>query len=234
MRLLVIEDEARIARQIQSGLQEAGFEVEIAATGEAGLVSVLSGNFDGLIVDVMLPGFSGFELVRALRERGLKVPVLFLSARDSTADRVRGLEEGGDDYLVKPFAFPELLARIRALLRRAVPSGEALPASQIRIADLVWEPDQRRITRSGKRIDLTPKEYALAALLLQHHGEVVGRLQIARHVWELEFEPAGNTVDVQLRRLRAKLDDPFEIKLVHTLRGVGYVLEARGVASAPA
>lgn len=227
MKLLIVEDEAHIAREVQAGLQAAGFQVHTAATGEQGLCAVLDQCFDGLIVDVMLPGFSGFELVRGLRERGVRVPVLFLSARDSTADRVRGLEEGGDDYLVKPFALPELVARVRALLRRAGTSVDPPAQDVVRVADLTWERDHRRIARQGRRIDLTPKEYALAALLLDHRGEVVTRAQIARHVWDLEFEPADNTVDVQVRRVRAKLDEPFETRLVHTLRGIGYVLEVR-------
>lgn len=225
MQILVVEDESKLARQLESALVAAGYQVALAGTGEAGLTAVLANPFDLLIVDVMLPGFSGFELVRGLRDRGLTLPALFLSARDSTADRVRGLEEGGDDYLTKPFAFAELLARVKVLLRRA---GQTPPAQEVvRIADLSWDPGQRRIQRGGVRIDLTPKEYALAELLLQHRGEVVSRAQIARHVWELAFEPHGNTLDVHLKRLRVKLDDPFEIKLIHTLRGVGYVLELR-------
>jgi len=227
MKLLVVEDEIRSARQVQAGFEGAGFAVVLAATSEQGLQATLDQAFDCLIVDVMLPGFSGFDLVRALRERGNRVPVLFLSARDSAADRLRGFDEGGDDYLVKPYVFPELLARVRSLLRRASPAVEVAETTAVRIADLTWDPQQKRICRQGKRIDLTPKEYALAVLLLQHNGEVVARTSIARHVWDLEFEPAGNSVDVQVKRLRAKLDDPFDIKLVHTLRGVGYVLEMR-------
>jgi two-component system copper resistance phosphate regulon response regulator CusR len=224
MRLLVVEDEAKLARQLQEGLQSAGFEVALAATGESGLRAVLETPPHAAIVDVMLPGFSGLELVRAMRARGVTLPVLFLSARDATADRVRGFDEGGDDYLGKPFAFPELLARVRALLRRSsAPSIDAV----VRVADLEWDPGARRIERQGRRIDLTPKEYTLAALLLERRGEVVARAEIVRCVWQLEFEPPGNTVDVQVRRLRAKLDEPFEPKLVHTLRGLGYVLEDR-------
>jgi two-component system copper resistance phosphate regulon response regulator CusR len=151
--------------------------------------------------------------------------VLFLSAKGSTEDRIRGLNEGGDDYLVKPYALAEVLARVRALLRR---SSGAMVSSQVKVADLVWEPTHRRITRDGRRIDLTPKEYALAALLLQNRGEVVSRAQIAQAVWGMDVVVDGNAVDVQVRRLRLKLDEPFPVKLVHTLRGVGVVLEARG------
>ena len=226
MRLLVIEDEAKTARQIRAGLENAGFEVDVAASGEAGLQLALQAQPDGLIVDVMLPGFSGLELVRGLRERGIGVPVLLLSARDDIVDKVRGLDAGGDDYLGKPFAFPELLARIRALLRRGPLVDSASPL--VVVADLEWDRLARRIARGGKRIDLTPKEYALAELLLAHRGEVVSRQQIARHVWDLPFEGVGNTIDVQVRRLRSRLDEPFARRLIHTLRGVGYVLEDRG------
>lgn len=226
MRLLLVEDEIRAAEELTGGLRRAGFEVVHAATGEDGLRAVQEAAFDIVVADVMLPGFNGFELVRAMRSRQLQVPVLFLSALDSTADRVRGLDEGGDDYLVKPFAFPELLARVRALLRRPQPIAHA-DLHNVQLADLVWDGHKRSISRQGKRIDLTPKEYALAVLLLEHCGEVVSRAQICKAVWNLEFEPAANTVDVQVRRLRTKLDDPFEPKLLHTLRGVGYVLELR-------
>jgi two-component system copper resistance phosphate regulon response regulator CusR len=224
MRLLVVEDEPKIARHLASGLEAAGFQVETCATGEAALDRARSAAFDALLVDVMLPGMSGLEAVRRLRSEGLASPVLFLSARDSTEDRVRGLNEGGDDYIVKPFALAEVLARIRAILRRSSLSPAAGP---VKVADLAWEPGLRRITREGRRVDLTPKEYALATLLLQHRGEVVSRAQIARAVWGLEVVTDGNAVDVQVRRLRRKLDDPFEVKLIHTLRGVGVVLEAR-------
>lgn len=227
MNLLLIEDELRTAKEVQTGLERSGFRVAHAATGEDGLRHLLHSPVDALIVDVMLPGFTGFEVVRAIRSRGLTVPVLFLSALDSTADRVKGLDEGGDDYLVKPFALPELVARVKALLRRSSDAKAPAAPAVVQIADLQWDPAQHRILRQGKRIDLTPKEYALAALLLEHQGEVVTRAQICRVVWELQFEPAPNTVDVQVRRLRTKLDDPFDIKLLHTLRGVGYVLEAR-------
>jgi two-component system copper resistance phosphate regulon response regulator CusR len=224
MRLLIVEDEPKISWHLAEGLRAAGFEAVACLSGEEALGEARRGPFDALLVDVMLPGMSGLDLVRILRSEGYAAPVLFLSARGSTEDRVRGLDEGGDDYIVKPYALPEVLARVKAILRRsAAPSASGL----VRIADLVWDPTQRRITREGRRVDLTPKEYALAALLLQHPGEVVSRAQIARAVWGLDVVTDGNAVDVQIRRLRRKLDEPFPVKLVHTLRGVGVVLEAR-------
>lgn len=224
MRLLIVEDEPKIARHLAAGLEEAGFETVVCHTGEEALQRARQGTFDALLVDVMLPGISGLEAVRRLRHDGLGSPVLFLSAKDSTEDRIRGLNEGGDDYIVKPYALPEVLARVRAILRR---SAAAPALSQVRIADLVWEPGQRRIMREGRRVDLTPKEYALASLLLQHPGEVVSRAQIVQAVWGMDVVTDGNAVDVQIRRLRRKLDEPFAAKLIHTLRGVGVVLEAK-------
>lgn len=224
MRLLIVEDEPKIARHLASGLEEAGFTAIICHTGEEALHLARAEAFDALLVDIMLPGISGLEAVRRLRQDGMASPVLFLSAKDSTEDRIRGLNEGGDDYIVKPYALAEVLARVRAILRR---SAAAPAASQVRIADLQWDPAQRRITREGRRVDLTPKEYALAVLLLQHPGETVSRAQIARAVWGLEVVTDGNAVDVQIRRLRQKLDEPFAAKLIHTLRGVGVVLEVR-------
>ena len=224
MRLLIVEDEPKIARHLAAGLEGAGFEAVACLSAEEALRLARQRAFDALLVDVMLPGMSGLDLVRTLRGEGRGAPVLFLSARGSTEDRVRGRNEGGDDYIVKPYALPEVLARVKAILRRsAAPQATGL----VRIADLVWDPVQRRITREGRRVDLTPKEYALAALLLQHPGEVVSRNQIGQAVWGLDVVTDGNAVDVQVRRLRRKLDDPFAVKLVHTLRGVGVVLEAR-------
>jgi two-component system, OmpR family, copper resistance phosphate regulon response regulator CusR len=224
MNILIVEDEAKAARQLMDGLEAAGFKVKWAADGERGLELARSGEFDALVVDVMLPGRSGLELVRALRKLEVATPALFLSAKGEPEDRVRGLEEGGDDYLVKPYAFPEVLARLRAILRRV--KRDEQPA-RIEVGDLIWEPELKRITRQNRRIDLTPKEYALAALLLEHIGEVVSRDQIMRVVWGLNIPGDGNAIDVQVRRLRAKLDDPFERKLIHTLRGMGITLEAR-------
>lgn len=224
MRILVVEDEPKAARHLRRGLAEAGFEVTACTTAEEGLEACSHSPFEALVVDVMLPGVSGLEMVSRLRKSGYGTPVLFLSAKDTTADRIKGLNHGGDDYLVKPYSLPEAVARLRALLRRGghLVSG----AGRVQVADLVWEPAQRRITRMGKRIDLTPKEYALAALMLQHVGEVISRNQIIQTVWGLSSTVDDNSVDVQLLRLRRKLDGPFETKLIRTLRGVGHVLEA--------
>lgn len=224
-RLLVVEDEPATAAELATALTHAGYEVSVAHSGEEALLAELDRPFDLIILDVMLPGFNGLEVVRALRSRGNGVPVLFLSALGSLADRVRGLQEGGDDYLIKPFAQAELLARIVALTRRTQVNTVAPNNAAVQVGDLVWEPQHQRVTRLGKRLDLTPKEYALLVLLLEHRGQVVTRSQIARTVWELDFEPPGNTIDVQVRRLRTKVDDPYEVKLIQTRRGFGYVLE---------
>lgn len=224
-RLLIVEDEPATAAELAAGLTRAGYHTTLAHSGEDALLTVLGQPFDAVVLDVMLPGFSGFEVVRAMRERGCGVPVLFLSALGAVADRVRGLHEGGDDYLVKPFAQSELQARIAALLRRGHPSQAAAAPAVVQVGDLTWDPHQQRVTRAGKRLDLTPNELTLLALLLEHRGQVVTRSQIARSVWQLEFEPPGNTIDVQVRRLRNKVDDPYDRKLIHTRRGFGYVLE---------
>ena len=226
MRILVIEDEAKAAKQLKAGLELAHFQVELAADGTVGLRLAGSGAYDALVVDVMLPGLSGLQIVEKLRAEGIDTPVLFLSAKGTLEDRLKGLKSGGDDYIVKPYAFPEVLARLQAILRRMKP-GSPLP-SKVEVADLTWEPDKRRITRLGKRVDLTPKEYLLAALLLENVGQVVPRSTVVETVWGLTANVDPNAVDVQVRRLRAKLDDPYEKKLVHTLRGVGIVLEDRG------
>lgn len=223
MRVLVVEDEPKTARHLDRGLREAGFEVQACTSAEQGLSACAKQTFDALVLDVMLPGMSGLEMVHQLRSSGVTTPVLFLSAKDATEDRIKGLNEGGDDYLVKPYSLPEVVARLRALLRRGGPPGNT---KRVQVADLVWEPTSRRISRMGKRVDLTPKEYALATLLLNHQGEVVSRNQIIQAVWGLSTTVDGNSVDVQVLRLRKKLDDPFETKLIRTLRGVGIVLEA--------
>lgn len=225
MRVLIIEDEAKTAWQLLDGLRAAGYEAEWADTGTRGLERSLSGRFHLLLVDVMLPGLSGLEIVRKLRAEGFPTPVLFLSAKGESIDRVRGLDEGGDDYLPKPYSFPEVLARIQALLRRT--SMEVSP-SRVEVGDLVWEPEAYRISRQGRRVELSPKEYQLAVLLLEHRGQVVSRRQIMERVWGMDLPADGNALDVQVRRLRSKLDDPFERKLVHTVRGIGVILEDRG------
>ncbi len=225
MRVLIIEDEAKTAWQLLDGMRDAGYDAEWADTGPRGLERALSGKFSVLLVDVMLPGMSGLEVVRKIREASFPTPVLFLSAKGEPNDRIRGLEEGGDDYLPKPYSFPEVLARIQALLRRA--SMEA-PVTKVEVADLTWEPEAYRITRNGQRVELSPKEYQLAALLLENRGQVVARRQILERVWGLDLPADGNALDVQVRRLRSKLDDPFERKLVHTVRGIGVILEDRG------
>lgn len=223
MRLLIIEDERKTAAFLSKGLSEAGYIVDTEANGEEGLFLVLSKHYDLIILDVMLPDRDGWSILSALRQAGKRMPVLFLTARDSVRDRVKGLESGADDYLIKPFAFSELLARVRLLLQRApVRHSESL-----QIADLEIEFDRQKATRSGRRLDLTSKEFALLSLLMRRAGEVLSRTLIAEQVWDINFDSDTNIIDVAIRRLRSKVDDPFEKKLIHTVRGVGYVFEYR-------
>ena len=221
MRILIVEDEVRAAAYLRQGLSEAGFSVEVAHDGVEGEHLALTQAVDLLILDVMLPGRSGWEILASVR-RMSQTPVLFLTARDRVEDRVRGLEAGADDYLVKPFAFSELLARVRTLLRRR-PQAEP---DVLRVADLELDLARHKAWRGGVRVTLTAKEMALLALFMRRRGEVLSRTLIAEQVWDMHFDSDTNVVDVAVRRLRAKIDEPFELKLIHTLRGVGYVLEA--------
>ncbi len=224
MHVLIVEDQPRTARELRSGLEASGLEGRVVASAEAALAALEAEAFDAMVVDVMLPGLSGLDLVRRLRGQGRAIPVVFLSAKADLQDRLQGLEVGGDDYLAKPYSILEVVARLRTITRRV----QAAPAVQGRkVADLTWDPHTRRVTRSGQRIDLTPKEYAIMALLLDHVGEVVARGQMIQSVWGMDCLVDANAVDVQILRLRRKVDDPYPVKLIHTLRGVGLLLEAR-------
>ncbi|MFA5170291.1 MAG: heavy metal response regulator transcription factor [Sulfuriferula sp.] len=223
MKILIVEDEPKTGTYLKQGLTEAGFITDLAVTGTDGQYLALTETFDLIILDVMLPGINGWDVLRALRAAGKSMPVLFLTARDQVDDRVKGLELGADDYLVKPFAFSELLARVRTLLRR----GKVVEPDTLTIADLEINLVRRRASRSGQRIDLTAKEFMLLTLFLQRQGEVLSRTLIASQVWDMNFDSDTNVVEVAIRRLRAKIDDPFEPKLIHTVRGMGYVMELR-------
>ncbi|HEY8330569.1 Transcriptional activator protein CzcR [compost metagenome] len=222
MRILVVEDELKTADYLRKGLGESGYLVEVALNGLDGLHLIQESEFDLIILDVMLPGLDGWQLLQVIRRR-LPTPVLFLTARDAVEDRVKGLELGADDYLVKPFSYAELLARVRTLLRRGPPRE----VEQFRVADLELDLLRRRVTRAGERVNLTNKEFALLHLLLSREGEVLSRAYIASQVWQMNFDSDTNVVDVAIRRLRAKIDDPYPCKLIHTVRGMGYVLEVQ-------
>ena len=221
MKILIVEDEQKTGDYLKQGLSEAGFVTDLARDGIDGLHLALTDDYDLVVLDVMLPRLDGWQVLQEIRQKGKHLPVLFLTARDQVEDRVKGLEFGADDYLVKPFAFSELLARVRALLRR----GKTNEPELFHIADLELDLLRRRVTRSGKRIDLTAKEFALLELLLRRQGEVLPRSLIASQVWDMNFDSDTNVIEVAVRRLRAKIDDDFEPKLIRTVRGMGYVLE---------
>lgn len=225
MRILVVEDNAKLAAHLKKGLAEYGYVVDIARDGVDGKHLAVEGDYDLVVLDVMLPGIDGFGVLAALRQVK-SIPVLMLTAKASTEDRVRGLEQGADDYLAKPFAFTELLARIRALQRRAgrITVDEL---SVMTLGDLELDWPRRKVHRGGRRIDLTAQEFALLAVLFRHRGEVLSRAVLTEQLWDMNFDRDSNVVDVAIRRLRAKIDDPFPTKLLQTVRGMGYVLEVR-------
>lgn len=222
MKILIVEDEIKAGEYLRQGLSEAGFNADLVHTGVDGLHMAQTGDYDLLILDVMLPGMDGWQVLRSLRRNSLEMPVLFLTAKDHVDDRIKGLELGADDYLIKPFSFAELLARVRTILRRGRVGTEV---TVLQVADLELDLLRRRISRSGKRIDLTTKEFGLLELLMRHQGEVLPRSLIASQVWDMNFDSDSNVIEVAIRRLRAKIDGTYDTKLIQTVRGMGYVLE---------
>ncbi len=223
MRILIVEDENKTGDYLRQGLSEAGFVVDLARNGADGLHLALHESYELAILDVMLPGMNGWEVLQTMRQRGVQTPAMFLTARDQIEDRVKGLELGAEDYLVKPFSFAELLARVRTILRRGRAGNES---TILQVADLQLDLLRRRVTRGGKRIDLTAKEFGLLELLMRRHGEVLPRSLIASQVWDMNFDSDTNVIEVAMRRLRIKIDDDQDTKLIKTIRGMGYVLEA--------
>lgn len=221
MKILIVEDEIKTGDYLRQGLSEAGFVVDLVRDGLDGMHLALSEPYDLVVLDVMLPSLDGWHVLQSIRKAGLDMPVIFLTARDQVGDRVKGLELGADDYLIKPFSFAELLARVRTLLRR----GKNKEPDCLQAADLEMDLLKRRVQRAGKRIDLTAKEFALLELLLRRQGEVLPRSLIASQVWDMNFDSDTNVIEVAMRRLRAKVDDPYQPKLIRTVRGMGYVLE---------
>jgi two-component system copper resistance phosphate regulon response regulator CusR len=222
VKILIVEDEAKTGEYLHQGLTEAGFVVDLAKDGVDGLHMAGDQDYDLVILDVMLPGLNGWQVLQRLRERGQQMPAMFLTARDQVEDRVKGLELGADDYLVKPFSFAELLARVRTILRRGRSGTET---TTLRVADLELDLLRRRVARAGRRIDLTAKEFGLLELLMRRHGEVLPRSLIASQVWDMNFDSDTNVIEVAVRRLRSKVDDGQAVKLIQTVRGMGYVLE---------
>jgi two-component system copper resistance phosphate regulon response regulator CusR len=223
VKILIVEDEPKTGDYLRQGLREAGFVVDLVPNGTDGLHHALEGDHDLVILDVMLPGLDGWQILQGMRHHGRQMPVLFLTARDQVEDRVKGLELGADDYLVKPFSFAELLARVRTILRRGRQGSDS---ATLQVADLELDLLRRRVHRGGRRIDLTAKEFGLLELLMRRQGEVLPRSLIASLVWDMNFDSDTNVIEVAVRRLRAKVDDGFDIKLIQTVRGMGYVLEA--------
>ena len=225
MRILVVEDDRDIARFVKKGLLENGYTVDVNFDGETGVHAVLQRYYDLVVLDIMLPKMDGREVLRRMRGMEIHTPVIFLTAKDSDEDIVQGLNLGADDYLVKPFSFNELLARVRAVLRRGKTVG---PTSKLQVADLVLELDGHRVFRENSKIELTPKEYALLEFFMRHPGQIITRTMISEKIWDYHFDTSTNVVDVHVSHLRNKIDKDFEHKLLHTVKGVGYVLEDRG------
>lgn len=224
MRLLIVEDEEKTASYIYRGLTELGYTTDVANNGTDGLYNALEIDYDVIILDMMLPGMDGLQVLAGLRQKK-QTPVLMLSARGSVNDRVAGLRQGADDYLPKPFSFTELVARLQALARRRTNDG--IDVTQLQIGDLHLDLLARKVTRDGQRIELTAKEFALLSLLARHEGEVLSKMMIAEQIWDMNFDSDANVVEVAIKRLRTKIDNPYDTKLLHTVRGMGYILEVR-------